>query len=237
MVSLQLSAASPPPTTHCLRLPLPRASFSPPCWLAQRCVPHAPPPPPPAMPRASRYASRMAHHLPTVGASCMAAISGLSPFPLNHLADPMRDTALRLDMLLCRQRRLGLEEQRPARRSHALRRRLDGLVLAPLRTPRRCHDPRRRRVSAPQITRPDGHELTTCLHSLHPTQYPWEHEKWAKTFDHGAYVSPALPHLSTPPNLPQSPPWLPGLPRGLRLVPLHLACPLPRRRRQIHDGR
>lgn len=160
MVSHQFSAASPSPTTHCSRLPQPRASFPRPCWLAHHCVRHAPPPPPPAMPRANRYASRMAQHLPAAGASCVAALlarlpySGQPPLPLNHLADPVRDTALRLDMVLRRQRRLGLEEQRPARRSDSLRRRLDCLVLAPLRTPRRCHDPRRRRVSAPQIARP-----------------------------------------------------------------------------------
>ncbi|KNG49279.1 map microtubule affinity-regulating kinase 4 [Stemphylium lycopersici] len=29
-------------------------------------------------------------------------------------------------------------------------------------------------------------EADTGTHSLHPTQYPWEHEKWSKTFDHGA---------------------------------------------------
>lgn len=28
----------------------------------------------------------------------------------------------------------------------------------------------------------DGNQLD----SLHATQYPWEHEKWAKTFDHMA---------------------------------------------------
>jgi len=29
-------------------------------------------------------------------------------------------------------------------------------------------------------------QLTFSYHSLHPTQYPWQHEKWHKTFDHGA---------------------------------------------------
>lgn len=32
-------------------------------------------------------------------------------------------------------------------------------------------------------------EADCQMHSLHPTQYPWEHEKWHKTFDHAAYVS------------------------------------------------
>lgn len=25
-----------------------------------------------------------------------------------------------------------------------------------------------------------------CLNRLHATQYPWEHDKWTKTFDHQA---------------------------------------------------
>jgi ubiquinol-cytochrome c reductase cytochrome c1 subunit len=29
-------------------------------------------------------------------------------------------------------------------------------------------------------------QLTRGNHSLHPTKYPWEHEKWSKTFDHTA---------------------------------------------------
>ncbi|CAN9189472.1 unnamed protein product [Alternaria alternata] len=28
--------------------------------------------------------------------------------------------------------------------------------------------------------------MTPAEEGLHPTQYPWEHEKWSKTFDHGA---------------------------------------------------
>lgn len=30
--------------------------------------------------------------------------------------------------------------------------------------------------------------LTDNLGRLHATQYPWEHAKWNKTFDHQAYV-------------------------------------------------
>jgi ubiquinol-cytochrome c reductase cytochrome c1 subunit len=29
-------------------------------------------------------------------------------------------------------------------------------------------------------------KLTIWPYSLHPTQYPWQHEKWNKTFDHAA---------------------------------------------------
>jgi hypothetical protein len=93
------------------------------------------------MPPANRYASRMAQETPTARASFIdtisrrAAIQGLVPPQLNNLADGMGDTALCLDIELCRRRRLGMEEQRPPRRRHHLRRWFDCLVLASLRTP------------------------------------------------------------------------------------------------------
>jgi ubiquinol-cytochrome c reductase cytochrome c1 subunit len=32
----------------------------------------------------------------------------------------------------------------------------------------------------------DVDAMTPAEEGLHPTQYPWEHEKWYKTFDHAA---------------------------------------------------
>jgi hypothetical protein len=92
-------------------------------------------------------------------------------------------------------------------RCHRLRDRFLRVVLPSLR--QRClrHDSGRRRVS---FEKTDWHP-TECgsgmessirdgcgtmsdvltgasPHRLHATQYPWEHEKWQKTFDHQAYV-------------------------------------------------
>lgn len=38
------------------------------------------------------------------------------------------------------------------------------------------------------ISKGRSSELTTNVHSLHATAYPWVHEQWFKTFDHQAYV-------------------------------------------------
>lgn len=38
----------------------------------------------------------------------------------------------------------------------------------------------------PKIEAAETDKLTCTYSSLHPTQYPWEHLKWNKTFDHQA---------------------------------------------------
>lgn len=152
------SPLSPTPTTPIDPLPLSlRAGFTQPCWLAQHCVRHAPPASRPAMPPADqlRYASHTAQFPQTAPASFINAISGiiLGPEPssvaIECLADGLGDTALCLDIGLCRGSCLRMEEQHPPRRCHHLRRRLHCLVLASLWTRCRRHDSRRRRVSVP----------------------------------------------------------------------------------------
>ena len=39
------------------------------------------------------------------------------------------------------------------------------------------------------------------MYSLHATQYPWEHEKYLKTFDHQGYALARIHWLTCSPNL------------------------------------
>ena len=90
--------------------------------------------------------------------------------------------------------------------------RFNRLVLSSLRPRTTCYDTPRGRVSVPVLLRrrnlPGGFVaqlkwlvgitrqtsrlrellLTRSIPRLHATKYPWEHEKWLKTFDHQALV-------------------------------------------------
>jgi hypothetical protein len=111
------------------------------------------------------------------------------------MADELDDIARGLDIeLLSRGRGLFPEEQRPAHWRHRVRARLDRLVLADVWPRCRRHDTGRGRVSGAPPAREEmdisvavgNDQGLTPPHSLHPTQYPWEHQKWHKTFDHAA---------------------------------------------------
>jgi hypothetical protein len=96
-----------------------------------------------------RYASPGLQCPPTASASRIDPIAGFaatrktSPAAIECLADGLGDVALCLDGELCRGSWLRVEEQRPPRQRHHLRRRIDRLVLAPLWPPGRRHDARR----------------------------------------------------------------------------------------------
>jgi len=51
------------------------------------------------------------------------------------------------------------------------------MVLPPFWSNSICNDSSRRRVNF---------QALTIIDRLHPAQYPWEHQKWTKTFDHQA---------------------------------------------------
>jgi hypothetical protein len=115
--------------------------------------------------------------------------------PIDMMADELDDIARSFDIELhYRGSSFFLEEQCSPHRRHCFRSRIDRLVLADVWPQCRRHDTSRRRVSEPRmqlrgyLAWRSGYEkaLTAWNHSLHPTQYPWEHAKWHKTFDHMA---------------------------------------------------
>lgn len=61
------------------------------------------------------------------------------------------------------------------------------MVLSPFRPNGLRDDTIRRRVLS-QFARGKTIRANTRA-SLHPTQYPWEHQKWTRTFDHQTYVT------------------------------------------------